>query len=75
MNIKTLGVIAIVAAAVSAPAFAQDTAAPKHPLHHYRNAYNQAPGYVAPRTAEANPENSVDRSRVGGFDADFNPAN
>ena len=73
--IKTLGVIALVAAAVSAPAFAQDTAAPKHPLHHYRSAYNQAP--VAPRAAygEANPENSVDLSRPGGRDPDFNPAN
>ena len=82
MNIKTLSLIAVVTAAVSAPAFAQEadtTAAqkPAHALRHYRNAYNQAPGYVAPRASTygvADPENHIDRSRPGGVDPDFNPA-
>ena len=82
INIKTLSAIALVTAAISSPAFAQDegTAAPKkpvHALHHYRAAYNQvqSPAFVAPRENGTYLENeSFDRSRIGDHDPDINPA-
>jgi hypothetical protein len=82
MTIKTLGVIAIVTAALSSPVFAQDafvegTAAqkPVHALRHYRGTYNQvqAPAYIGPRGYEGD-DAPIDRSRPGGLDADFRPA-
>lgn len=82
MNIKTLSVIALVSAAVSTPAFAQDvdkavSHKPVHVLRHYRNTYNQVqgPGFVAPQVRDGwNAERDIDPSRVGGRDPDFNPA-
>lgn len=82
MNIKTLSAIALVTAAISSPAFAQDVdgAAPHQPvraLRHYRSTYNevQTPAFVAPRAYEGwNAGISFDRSRVGGYDPDFTPS-
>ena len=79
MNIKTLSVIALATAAISGAAFAQDVdGAPSQKtraLHHYRNTYNQAPGYAAPRTHEGfEGDRGFDRSRVGEHDPDFNPS-
>jgi hypothetical protein len=83
MTIKTLSAIAIVTAALSTPVFAQDAMAegviqkPAHATRHYRNAYNQAPGFYAGTRANDDwfTENyGADRSRPGGLDPDFNPA-
>jgi len=82
INIKTLSAIALVTAAVSGPAFAQneEAAAPQKPVHalrHYRSAYNQVqgPNFVAPRAAEGwNAQPGFDRSRIGDYDPDYNPA-
>jgi hypothetical protein len=79
MNIKTLSVIALATAAISGAAFAQDVdGAPSqktHALRHYRSTYNQAPGYVAPRSHEGfEGGRDFDRSRIGDHDADFNPS-
>jgi hypothetical protein len=83
INIKTLGAIALVTAAISSPAFAQneEAAAPQKPVHalrHYRSAYNQVqgPNFVALRASETGTyfdAESFDRSRIGDHDADFNP--
>lgn len=62
-NMKTLGAVIILAAAVAAPAFAQDPGKPGRGSHHgqaydqsnYRGAYNQftgAPFDAAPQTPE-----------------------
>jgi hypothetical protein len=85
MTLKTLSAIAIVTAALSCPAFAQDSAVDGPAYHkqtytrHFRNSYNQAPlsdpGYFATPRAANDPDNSFDRSRIGDHDADFNPAN
>ena len=84
MTIRTLSVIALLAAAVASPAFAQEvdgSAAqkPAHALRHYRSTYNQVqtPFIPAPRAgayAGSDFDRSVDPSRVGGHDPDFNPA-
>ena len=82
MNMKTLSVIALVTAAVSSPAFAQDvdgsvSQKPAHALRHYRGSYNQVqgPDFVAPQAREGwNGERDFDRSRVGTHDPDFNPS-
>jgi hypothetical protein len=82
MIMRTLSAFALVAAVVSTPVFAQETATaarkPAHALRHYRGVYNQAqtPGLLAPRAAygEQNFDPSFDRSRVGDHDPDFNPA-
>jgi hypothetical protein len=87
MTIKTLSAIAIVSAALSGPAFAQDPGLdgtsyqkPAHVQRHFRGAYNQAPVnepfYAAPRATDNwGFENSgIDRSRPGGVDPDLNPA-
>jgi hypothetical protein len=87
MTLKTLSAIAIVTAALSSPAFAQDSqdsaadgaAYHKHAYtRHLRNSYNQAPlsdpGYFAIPRAANDPENDFDRSRIGDHDPDFNPA-
>jgi hypothetical protein len=82
MNIRTLSAIALLAAAVSSPVFAQETATsaqrPAHALRPYRGVYNQVPTprFVAPRAGaygESNFDASFDRSRVGDHDPDFNP--
>jgi hypothetical protein len=80
MTIKTLSVIALVTAALSSPVFAQDeeAAAPQKPVHalrHYRHAYNQVqgPNFVAPRAYET-AQPGFDRSRIGDYDPDLNPA-
>ena len=82
MNMKTLSVIALVTAAVSSPAFAQDvdgsvSQKPAHALRHYRGSYNQVqdPAFVAPRTPVNGSafDRSFDRSRIGDHDPDFNP--
>jgi hypothetical protein len=82
MNIRTFGIVALAAVAVSSPVFAQDVdgAAPQKPTHalrHYRGTYNQVQGsaFVAPRVGADDwiAEHDVDRSRVGGHDPDFNP--
>jgi hypothetical protein len=83
MNMRTFSVVALVAATVSSPAFAQDvdgaaTQKPAHALRHYRGTYNQVQGPAfAPRIGADegwSAEHDVDRSRVGGHDPDFNPA-
>ena len=84
--IKTLSAIAIVSAALSGSAFAQDTGLdgtsyqkPAHVQRHFRGAYNQAPVnesfYVGPRASEGSSyQNGLDRSFPGGMDPDLNPA-
>jgi hypothetical protein len=83
MTLRTLSAIALVTAAVSSPAFAQDidgasAQKPAHALRHYRSTYNQVqgPGFAAPRPVGGSyfEGESFDRSRVGGHDADFNPS-
>ena len=83
MTFKTLSAIAILTAALSSPVFAQDMTADAAAYHksvsatrHFRNAYNRAPGYVAPRAGgDWFTENyGLDRSRPGGLDPDSNPA-
>jgi hypothetical protein len=82
MNIKTLSVIALVTAAVTTPAFAQDVDGPvshksAHALRHYRSTYNQVqgPDFVAPQIRENwSGERDFDRSRIGDHDPDFNPS-
>jgi nucleoside-specific outer membrane channel protein Tsx len=83
MNMKTLSAIALVTAALSSPAFAQDdnAAAPQKPAHalrHYRSSYNQVqgPAFVAPRGTAGDyfEGESFDRSRIGDHDADFTPS-
>jgi hypothetical protein len=80
MTIKALSAIAIVAAAFSTAAFAQDQSPVTHkPVHarHFHSAYNHAPGYfAAPRTGDdwLTENYGFDRSRVGGQDPDLNPA-
>ena len=80
INIKALSAVALVTAALSSPAFAQDeeAAAPQKPVHalrHYRHAYNQvqAPGFVTSRAYEST-QPGFDRSRIGDYDPDMNPA-
>ena len=83
MTLKTLSAIAILAAAISAPAFAQDTTAdgtayhrPATTMRHFRSSYDQMPAYYAAPRAGAGwlTENyGPDRSRPGGLDPDFNP--
>jgi hypothetical protein len=82
MTIKTLSAIALVTAALSSPVFAQDnngemtaTQKPVHALRHYRHAYNQVQGqaFVAPRAYET-AQPGFDRSRIGDYDPDLNPA-
>lgn len=80
INIKTLSAIALVTAAISSPAFAQneEAAAPQKPVHalrHYRSAYNQVqgPNFVTPRSYDS-AQPGFDRSRVGDYDPDYNPA-
>jgi hypothetical protein len=81
--IKTLSAIAIVSAALSGSAFAQDTGLdgtsyqkPAHVQRHFRGAYNQAPVnesfYVASEGSSY--QNGLDRSFPGGMDPDLNPA-
>ena len=83
MTFKTLGAIAIVAAAFSSPVFAREMTAdgtsyhrPASATRHFRNAYNQAPVHAVPRAGEGWLTDSYgpDRSRPGGLDPDFNPA-
>ena len=81
---RTLSVIALVTAAVSSPAFAQEVDGstvqkPVHALRHYRSTYNevQGPQFVAPRIGaygDAFTGGRFDRSRPGGVDPDFNPS-
>jgi nucleoside-specific outer membrane channel protein Tsx len=83
MTIKALTAVAIVTAALSSPAFAQDVdqatpQKPAHALRHYRTTYNQvqAPEFVVPRVSGDTYLNneSFDRSRIGDHDPDFNPS-
>lgn len=83
MTFKTLSAIAIMTAALSSPVFAQDMTAdgaayqrPASATRHFRNAYNRAPTYVAPRAGGDwfTENHRADRSRPGGLDPDFNPA-
>jgi hypothetical protein len=84
MNIKTLSVIALAAAAVLSPVLAQDAdgSAPQRPAHalrHYRSTYNQVqgPALVAPRAGAYegwSGERDFDRSRIGDHDPDLNPS-
>jgi hypothetical protein len=78
MMIKTLSAVALVTAALASPVFAQDDTAPQkpaHALHHYRGTYNQVqqPGFAAPRAGSYFDNESLDHSRIGGHDPDFNP--
>jgi hypothetical protein len=84
MTFKTLSAIAVITTALSSPVFAQDmstdAAAPQRPAHtmrHFRNAYNQAPGYYANQRAGEDfftEAYGYDRSRIGDRDPDFNPS-
>lgn len=78
MTMRTLSAIALLAAAVSGPVFAQETVQkPAHALRHYRSTYNevQAPGLVAPRGGgDSNYDNGFDRSRIGDYDPSFKPS-
>ena len=83
MTLKTLSAIAIITAAFSSPVLAQDMTADGAAYHrsasatrHFRNSYNQAPVYAAPRAGEDwfTENYGLDRSRPGGRDPDFNPA-
>ncbi|MGB6175121.1 MAG: hypothetical protein WBF43_02000 [Methylocella sp.] len=82
MNIRTLSVVALVAAAVSSPVLAQegDGSAPQRPAHalrHYRGTYNEVrgPEYAVPQMGNGwSTERDFDRSRIGDHDPDFNPA-
>jgi hypothetical protein len=82
MNMRTLSVVAIVAAAVSSPVLAQDVDGsaqqrPAHALRHYRGTYNevQEPGYAVPQIRNGwSTERDFDRSRIGDHDPDLNPA-
>jgi hypothetical protein len=83
MTFKTLSAVAIVTAAIGSPVFAQDMTAdgaayhrPASATRHFRNAYNQAPAYIAPRASDGwfTENYGADRSRPGGLDPDFNPA-
>ena len=82
MTIKTLSAIALVTAALSSPVFAQDinaetagTQKPIHALRHYRGTYNQVQPFAAPRAYEGwNAQPGFDRSRIGDYDPDYNPA-
>ena len=82
MTIKTLSAIALVAAALSSPAFAQEPTVDASSTHkptytrHFRNSYNQAPQYAAPRAGDDwfTETYGLDRSRPGDRDPDFNPA-
>jgi hypothetical protein len=84
MTLKALSAIAVVTVALGAPAFAQDSVVDGVTHHkptytrHFRNSFNQAPvsdpGYFAAPRASNAPENEFDRSRVGSYDPDFNPA-
>jgi hypothetical protein len=84
MTFKTLSAIAVLATALSSPVFAQDmstdVAAPQKPAHtmrHFRNAYNQAPGFYAGQRAGEDyfsESYGLDRSRIGDRDPDFNPS-
>ena len=81
MTIKTLSAIAVVAAALSSPAFAQEPTVDASVTHkpaytrHFRNTYNQAPGYAAQRAGEGwlDEAYGLDRSRPGDRDPDLNP--
>lgn len=81
MTFKTLSAIAILAAALAGPVFAQDMMADGTAHHtsasatrHFRNAYNRAPAF--PRAGEGwfTENDAQDRTRPGGLDPDFNPA-
>ena len=83
MTLKTLSAIAVITAALSSPVLAQDLTAdgaashkPASSTRHFRNAYDRAPVYAAPRAgADWFTENyGPDHSRPGGLDPDFNPA-
>ena len=84
MNIRTLSAIAFVTAAIASPVVAQayDRASaqkPVHALRHYRGTYNEVrgPDFVAPRAGaygDSNFDRSLDHSRIGDHDPDFNPA-
>ena len=79
--IRTLSAVALVTAALSSSAFAQEEAAPQKPAHalrHYRGSYNQVvqePAFAAPRASVQGSsfDRSFDRSRIGDHDPDFNP--
>jgi hypothetical protein len=80
--IKALSAVAIVTAALATPVFAQDDAVRQKPIralrHDHGTAYNQVqqPAFAAPRAPVSGSyfdNESIDRSRIGGHDPDFNP--
>ena len=88
-KLKILSAIAVLAAAIASPVFAQDEGVMHGPTYHgraydqrnFRGAYNQlnGPSYAAPRTEEErNLENfgfsGRDPSRVGGESPWLNPS-
>ena len=83
MTFKTLSAIAIVTAALSSPVFAQDMTADGSTYHrsasatrHFRNSYNQASFYAAPRAGGDwfTESYGLDHSRPGDRDPDLNPS-
>jgi opacity protein-like surface antigen len=87
MIIKKLTAVAIVAASLAAPAFAQDSVQQKsvHALHHYRGVYNQVGASNPAGDQEFNVQahqpatepyfnhDSYDPQRIGGQNPNFNP--
>ena len=77
-NMKALGAVIILSAAVATPAFAKEHG---RAYDRYRGAYNQlsGPSYAIPETrADRNIENfgfsGRDPSRPGGWDPSLNPS-
>ena len=71
-HLKVLIAIAALSTAIATPVLAQGAG---HHTYKHRNAYNQWNGsvYVTPAANDYWGFAERDRSRVGGFDPDFNP--
>lgn len=82
--IKTLGIAAVMTAALASPVLAQDASSPEKParaLRHYQGTYNQVgvngPSNVAPRAPDGAAyfdHESWDRARIGDHDPDYSPS-
>jgi hypothetical protein len=85
MNIKTLGAVAVVTAAITTSAFAQYGPPVRGPIHYgksyygpaygmrtFRGVYNQMPGPLIYGDGWV-PESIWDHSRIGGVDPTIRP--
>jgi hypothetical protein len=81
MTIRILNAVAIATFVLSSPVLAQDQAVPHkrvHALRHYSGSYNQVQegAFAAPQAPANGPyfeHDSIDPSRVGGHNPNFNP--